>query len=249
MADSAPQKKGPRIPVATPNISGPAAGNRQQNNAPPPDMNLLLTSIGTRIRLTNSLNQSQEGTLFAVDPILNLVALSQPTRGPPNQTSKDGARPQDFHLVLIAKISKFEVLNLPAVEKKDFATAMPKIKRVNSALLKEKVNKAVQAEKKLKERIGKGVGKEAQDIFDAIERMFPTRWEGKSMVVLNSIKIDPPYTLANCKALGNNAKELARVKMQLEHERKKIADKKAADRKTATKENTSSVPNDMRKGG
>ena len=73
-----------------------------------------------------------------------------------------------------------------------------------------------QAVARLKEeaaRKGKGVGKEAQEIFDALYRTLPTRWSGTNIIVLDAVSISSPYKPDDCKAgEGVQAGLLDRVK-------------------------------------
>lgn len=52
-------------------------------------------------------------------------------------------------------------------------------------------------------RRGKGVSKEAQDLFDAFSRTMPARWDGRSIVVADSVVISKPYGAGDCRLLGN----------------------------------------------
>jgi hypothetical protein len=62
-------------------------------------------------------------------------------------------------------------------------------------------------------RKGKGVSKEAQEIFDRLSRTLPTRWEGKDIVANDSVVIEVPYRPEDCKLLDGAPKEsLGRVR-------------------------------------
>ncbi len=55
--------------------------------------------------------------------------------------------------------------------------------------------------------------KEAQEIFDALTRTLPTRWDGTSIVVMDAVVISSPYRVEDCRAVaGQQASALARVK-------------------------------------
>ena len=62
-------------------------------------------------------------------------------------------------------------------------------------------------------RRGRGVGQEAQEIFDAIARTLPARWDGSSIVVLDAVVIAPPYRSEDCRAAKSaQAQMLLRVR-------------------------------------
>lgn len=62
-------------------------------------------------------------------------------------------------------------------------------------------------------RRGKGVTREAQDIFDAFSRTMPARWDGHKIVVADAVIIASPYRVDDCRPLveGDTA-ALARVR-------------------------------------
>lgn len=62
-------------------------------------------------------------------------------------------------------------------------------------------------------RRGKGVTREAQDIFDAFSRTMPARWDGTSIVVADAVVIAKPYRVDDCRALiANDSAALTRVR-------------------------------------
>jgi hypothetical protein len=43
------------------------------------------------------------------------------------------------------------------------------------------------------ERFGVGVTQEAQDIFDALSKTLPVRWENTAILVMNEVHVSQPY--------------------------------------------------------
>lgn len=57
------------------------------------------------------------------------------------------------------------------------------------------------------------MGKEAQEIFDALNRMLPTRWDGKDIIVMDQVVVKGPgYRSEDCRAEKEAGSALARVK-------------------------------------
>ena len=70
--------------------------------------------------------------------------------------------------------------------------------------------------------IGKGVSKEAQAVFDALEKTMPCDWREQTIVLYEgAIEIGPPYSLESCRFAGEggeNEMMMGRVKTVLEQE-------------------------------
>ncbi|KAG4305761.1 hypothetical protein PORY_000671 [Pneumocystis oryctolagi] len=60
-------------------------------------------------------------------------------------------------------------------------------------------------------RWGVGVTQEGQRLFDALSRTLPCRWEKQSILVLDEVYIDPPYTVEACRAASKDAQSYQRV--------------------------------------
>jgi protein LSM12 len=119
------------------------------------------------IRVTTTLaGTTVEGTLFTVCKITNLIAIkdlnSLPT--PPTPSTSPG----NYHLISLAHISGYETVQ-PANEG-EVEAAAPTISKAESDALRQREEHAIREAKKWEASRGKGVTKEAQDIFDHIAR-------------------------------------------------------------------------------
>jgi protein LSM12 len=62
-------------------------------------------------------------------------------------------------------------------------------------------------------RRGKGVTREAQELFDAFSRTTPARWDGTSIVVADAVVIAKPYRVDDCRSLAaGDSAALTRVR-------------------------------------
>ncbi|MCJ1295190.1 hypothetical protein MMC34_006752 [Xylographa carneopallida] len=200
-----------KVPVATPNI-GPT-GMVSLETA-------LTAAIGAKIRLQTvpPTSRTIEGTLFTVSPALNLLTLTaSPT--PATEAST-------YHILPISALQSFSLVSLPAP-----TASLPLLPPLDHSALQSRLESTIARLRAEEARKGKGVSREAQEIFDRISRTLPTRWEGKDIVVSDAVVIEAPYRPEDCKAGSGAAKEsLTRVKKVLEIERKKLSEKAGPSR-------------------
>ncbi|KAL3478074.1 anticodon-binding domain-containing protein [Aspergillus californicus] len=215
MADGKRQNVGEKAP-----IQGPAGGTSQGiAGAMVPLEAALSGAIGARVRISTSpVASTIEGTLFTACTITNLVAIN----------TADGKQSQagDYHVIPISRIQSFQVLSLDSSaqnETTSFSDANPTLHALDIRALKAREANAVSKIQESESRRGKGVTREAQDLFDAFSRTTPTRWDGANIIVADAVAITPPYQLENCRSLDqNNPSALTRVRKVLEMERKKM---------------------------
>jgi hypothetical protein len=70
-------------------------------------------------------------------------------------------------------------------------------------------------------KVGVGVTKEAQSIFDALSKTMPCTWQGSSISVMDSALIGPPYTTEDMTLIGDKG-AFERVKKVLQAERTRM---------------------------
>lgn len=144
---------------------------------------------------------------------------------------------------------------------------------MDTRALKAREVKAVGEALDREARRGKGVTREAQDLFDAFSRTMPARWNGQSIVVADAVTIAAPYRVDDCHPLveGDIAalarvrkvvsimlnhsrlifrgKDTDKIPFQLEMERKKIELRNASATIGSTSTFARNSAGDQRKGG
>ncbi|KAH0194655.1 hypothetical protein KCU70_g301, partial [Aureobasidium melanogenum] len=136
--------------------------------------------------------------------------------------------PGDYHIIPIKHISSFDIISLdPNAAKQTISTVQPPIAAVDIKKLRDREEAKIRQLRDQEANKGKGVSREAQQIYDALRRMLPTRWHGQEIVVSDSVIISPPYTVNDCKAPKGKDQALDRIRMILDGERRKIAQRAA----------------------
>lgn len=116
-----------------------------------------------------------EGTIYTACPITNILAISG------TSDSASAAQPGAYTLIPVSRIQSFNILSLPTLPvvpgtsvSAIFENAQPPTARIDLKAMKAREEAAV---RKIKERDamkGKGVTKEAQEIFDGLAKTYVT---------------------------------------------------------------------------
>ncbi|GLA63092.1 protein with role in RNA processing [Aspergillus tubingensis] len=215
MADNKRHSVGAR--TSAQGSSGATAGQGMAGAMVPLEV-ALSRAIGARVRISTSpVASTIEGTLFTACPITNLVAINTAEEG----KSQTG----DYHVIPVSRIQSFQILSLSPsnTDGASFSDAVPPLHALDIRALKAREAAAVGKLQEGEARRGKGVTKEAQDLFDAFSRTMPARWDGSKIIVADAVSIAAPYRPDDCRPLvAGDTAALARVRMVLEMERKKI---------------------------
>jgi hypothetical protein len=155
---------------------------------------------------TSPVSSTIEGTLFTACPITNLVAI--------NTADGKQAKAGDYHIIPISRIQSFQIVSLAQNnESTSFADAVPSLHALDIRALKAREANAVGKLQESEARRGKGVTREAQDIFDAFSRTMPTRWDGSNIIVADAVAIGAPYRVDDCRPLvAGDTAALTRVR-------------------------------------
>jgi hypothetical protein len=126
-----------------------------------------------RIKITCAPNNNTlEGTLFTACNLTNAIAINTASASP-NPSVPLGSQPGDFHIIPFAHILSFEIVGAGervAESAAGFDGAMPSISKVDLAALQAREEQTIREMKKKDAQKGKGVSKEAQELFDFIAR-------------------------------------------------------------------------------
>ncbi|KKY27847.1 hypothetical protein UCRPC4_g00827 [Phaeomoniella chlamydospora] len=208
----------------------------------------LSAAIGAQIRITTAAPAplTYEGTLFTADPITNLIVIN---------TGSSTASAGNYQIIPISRLQSFNIISLPQSNgESTFATAAPPIAPLPLPSFRQREEAAIRRLKEQELKRGKGVTPEAQEIFNALTRTMPGRWEGQDMIISESVVISKPYRIEDCRALNESVSGSAvhRVRKVLEMEKKKIELRRSSLhlRDTPAKPVSSSANvNGQRKGG
>eukprot|EP00030_Apusomonadida_sp_AF-17_P000900 a177275_154.p1 GENE.a177275_154~~a177275_154.p1 ORF type:complete len:190 (-),score=59.47 a177275_154:229-765(-) len=163
-------------------------------------------AVGLRLRVTTTLGETFEQTLFAYDRETEL-AVFQDTSGFPKRN---------------VRVLKTEFIRDVAVtgEHSDAESKHLEIRPIVVADIRRRERLNVQQEEAAAARIGEGVSAFAQAVFDAMSKTYACTWDGETIVVLG-VRIAPPYSSETCTD-GESTASLARIKKVLDAERRKI---------------------------
>ncbi|KAI9193438.1 anticodon-binding domain-containing protein [Polychytrium aggregatum] len=204
----------PDLPSPTPRPQPPLQQQPlQQSQQPQP-------GIGTYVSVTTQNDVTYDGLIYVWDSQLGLLVLQSLSAAfNPNTTL---TCKNDFHVIKINGIKDVKV-----VPKDDTPSILPPLVPVTTvsmdkALQREQLNLRLEKERQLK--VGVNVTPEAQQIFDAFAKTYPTTWRNDTIVVMDEVLIVPPYDTSSCKPKDKRTDDnmVARVRKVLEGERRKL---------------------------
>jgi hypothetical protein len=163
---------------------------------------MLANFYRVRIQVAAPFQRVVEGSIFTVSAPLNILAVIE-------HASKTTPNSVPTHVLL--PISGIQSFTITSTNSQTGAEIKPQM--LDQVQLTNRLDSTVARLKAEEARKGKGVSKEAQDIFDALSRTLPTRWDGKNIIVSDAVMILPPYKPDDCKVgAGASAATLPRVK-------------------------------------
>lgn len=153
-----------------------------------------------------------KGRIYTFDLHLDTVVLQTTSSFSPTTPNKTF----DLHIIKISHI-----LQLIKDDNENLDPLVQiRLPSLNEILAREE--SSLQSARLLELTRGKGVSNEGQLLFDALSKTMKVSWLGKSIVVMESIIINDPYTDCETKETSVNSVFFERVKKVLAGERLKL---------------------------
>ncbi|KAJ9069738.1 hypothetical protein DSO57_1015422 [Entomophthora muscae] len=180
-------------------------------------------------------NSSADSLSLALPPtlILGSSILSVPSEDTKGKVPEAGKR-FDLQILKINAIQSIAPINAEDIASNEskvqnvpidhvFLSSAPSPRHLNLEVLVTREQKTI-AGLHEKMRLNNSKAPEGgQEIFNALNKMFPCSWDRNDILVLEEVRIRPGYRVENCEALSPEfLRTLDRVKKTLEAERKKL---------------------------
>ena len=202
-----------------------STSNDQQNFLSPYNsINFMAPPIGGTIKCTTCLGNNIQGKVIAYDQQTKMMALRSPVSNKPGY--------YDFSMINVAWCSNLEVVEEPT-------EALEPLSNLNTKKLERR--QKINIDNKYKEinSLGTDVTPLAQHIYFSIYKTLEeVEWDGKNIVVMNSVVIKPPYDVANVHSkTGENQQAAEHVKKIV----KKVNEEYNANNSASTSTSTTST--------
>eukprot|EP00271_Cylindrocystis_brebissonii_P020092 TRINITY_DN6504_c0_g1_i1.p1 TRINITY_DN6504_c0_g1~~TRINITY_DN6504_c0_g1_i1.p1 ORF type:complete len:211 (-),score=43.09 TRINITY_DN6504_c0_g1_i1:326-958(-) len=169
---------------------------------------------GFRLRISTTLGEDVEGEVLVYDKKSNRLVIQ-------NFGSTGGRR--NLRFINANFIKSFEVVgrtDLPPAAQIPAAClvlSMEQLRAREAAAIRQMEIEA--------ERIGVNVSTEAQELFDALGKTYPVRWDATTIVVMDEVRVGPPHLPEN--VTGGSPAAIERVKKVLVLERRRLTERAA----------------------
>ncbi|CAH1789856.1 unnamed protein product [Owenia fusiformis] len=141
--------------------------------------------IGSLVSCKTCHGQEIQGEVMAFDHGYNLLVLK-------SAAGSGKANTHDVRFINLQLVEDVKFLN-------DEQTEAPPLTSLNISKLHSRARQSVEEKQRQVKYIGVGVTAEAQQLFHFITKTInDIRWEGKNIVVFDTVIVTPPYSVNNC---------------------------------------------------
>eukprot|EP00013_Stygamoeba_regulata_P019171 CAMPEP_0177660290 /NCGR_PEP_ID=MMETSP0447-20121125/17948_1 /TAXON_ID=0 /ORGANISM="Stygamoeba regulata, Strain BSH-02190019" /LENGTH=186 /DNA_ID=CAMNT_0019165319 /DNA_START=178 /DNA_END=738 /DNA_ORIENTATION=- len=179
-------------------------------------------TLGVEVEVVTSAQETVCGRVFAHDSTSQVVVLSVAPPASPSGSEDVLQQRGDRH--------SYRLLNTSAIASARVVDATVQVEDLPAPTLNaEQIDRreaiAVRQAYEESQRIGINVTLEAQQLFNQLCKTLPCKWDQKTIVVMDEIRVTPPYTADSCAGPKDSAAVLARVRRVLTGERARLAKK------------------------
>ncbi|KAH8949901.1 hypothetical protein BDL97_10G056600 [Sphagnum fallax] len=160
--------------------------------------------VGCRLAIKTTFGEAIEGAVLAYDNSSKIVVIQEGSSGPRQN-------------LRFLKVNYVKDVMLLGQAEEQFELKNPYLDMTSLRNREEAAIRQAEAEA---ERFGVGVTQEAQDIFDALSKTLPVRWEKTAILVMNEVRVSHPYLPDD--VIGGPPAANERVRKVLELERKRL---------------------------
>ncbi|KAH9550087.1 hypothetical protein CY35_10G054700 [Sphagnum magellanicum] len=160
--------------------------------------------VGCRLAIKTTFGEDIEGAVLAYDNSSKIVVIQEGSSGPRQN-------------LRFLKVNYVKDVTLLGQVEEQFELKTPYLDMTSLQNREEAAIRQAEAEA---ERFGVGVTQEAQDIFDALSKTLPVRWEKTAILVMNEVRVSHPYLPDD--VIGGPPAANERVRKVLELERKRL---------------------------
>jgi hypothetical protein len=177
--------------------------------------------VGLNVRIKTHAGEVYEGTIYAFDRELGIFVLFEPS---------DLRNRSNFRVFKTDCLTEIVTTGPHVTRLPEPLNADSRLPKINAAKIRESADHT--ARDRI-HKLGTDVTIEAQDIFDALSKTYPCKWDGSSIIILGEVRIEAPYTTDKVRAeTGGRPSDASggkpiestveRVKKVLEGERRKM---------------------------
>ncbi|KAI9292879.1 hypothetical protein K502DRAFT_367221 [Neoconidiobolus thromboides FSU 785] len=194
--------------------------------------------LDLNVRVVTTQGKEFTGRVYTYDTIANILIIMTESKEPLKENKSPTAERDERYNFKIIKINAIK--SISPVDPTDILINETKAQStpldlylestgiqphyVNMNAVIQRHHKAISDTIDLNKKTNRNAPENGQEIFNALSKMFPCKWDKNDIVVLDEVVVKPPYTPDNCFSISPAYdKTLDRIKRTLEAERKKLS--------------------------